>query len=373
MKILRHILLYAIAFAFVAVACERDGYIDPISKVEPGPDEEAPTVDIEYPTEGVAIRVKEDVTSIDIKFEVEDDIELKSISFELDGSEIGNISEFKDYRRVDDTYTYDQLGNGDHTLKITATDMAGKSTSESVGFEKIAPYKTQYDGEIFYMPFDASFMELVSITNAAEAGSPGFVSGKTNQAYSPTEGSYVTLPTANFAPDDSLTTSAFSAAFWYKPSAADKTRAGMVVIAPPDPDNPDSPNNRTHGFRLFREGDETGQTIKLNVGNGSGESWFDGGDAATVDPTAIDWVHVAFTISSDYVAVYLDGEIVSEGSISGPVSWAGCDILSMGSGAPRFTGWDHLSDVGSAYDEMRIFNKALTQQEVQTIMDESGK
>ena len=373
MKIFRHILFYAIAIVFVAVACDRDGYIDPINKVEPGPDQESPVVEIKYPSEGTAIRVKEDVTSIGIKFEAMDDIEIQSISIELDGSEIGNLTEFKDYRRVDDEYTYDQLGNGEHTLKITVTDMAGKSVSESVTFEKIAPYKTQYDGEIFYMPFDASFMELVSITSATVEGSPDFATGKMKQAYKPTANSYITLPTESFAPGDSLTTGNFSATFWYNPSAADASRAGILVITPPDPNNPDSPNNREAGFRLFREGGDTNQTIKLNVGNGSSDSWFDGQADATVDPTAIDWVHVAFTISPDYVVVYLDGQIVKEGEFSGPIGWEGCDILSIGSGAPRFTGWNHLSNVGSLYDELRIFNKALSQQEVQTIMDDTGK
>jgi hypothetical protein len=354
--------------AMVLVACDRG--IDPISSVEPGPDEEDPVVILNYPTEGTSIRVKEDVTSIDIKFEARDDIELQSIVIELNGNQIAELTEFKDYRRVVETVTYDQVTNGEHTLTLTATDMSGKSTSESVNFEKIAPYETQYDGEIFYMPFDASFMELVSITNATEEGSPGFASGLTNQAYQPTAGSYITLPS------EGLTNNSFSATFWYNPSAADAKRAGIMVIGPPDEDNPnypDSQNDRTKGFRLFREGDATNQTIKLNVGNGDSDSWFDGGATASVDPTTTDWVHVAFTISPDYVVVYLDGQIVKEGEFSGPIGWDGCDVLSVGSGAPRFTGWDHLSDIGSLYDELRIFNKELTQQEIQTIMDETGK
>jgi hypothetical protein len=37
------------------------------------------------------------------------------------------------------------------------------------------------------------------------------------------------------------------------------------------------PEDRTKGFRLFREGSATSQRIKLNVGTGAGESWNDGG------------------------------------------------------------------------------------------------
>lgn len=360
MKRYRHILLYAMAILFVAVACERDGYIDPISKVEPGPDEEAPVVEIEYPTKSTAIRVKEDVTSIDIEFEVRDDIEIQSITLEIDGTEIAELTDFKDYRRVVDEYTYDNLTNGEHTLTITAEDMSGKTTSESVDFEKIEPYETIYDGEIFYMPFDGNFMELVSITNATKEGDPGFATGKVNQAYEGAADSYITFPS------DSVENNSISASFWYNPSAAEKTRAGIMVIGPPSDNN----NDRTAGFRLFREGNATSQTIKLNVGTGDGESWFDGGAAATVNPETAGWVHVAFTISTDYVTVYIDGEVVSEGEFPG-ISWRDCETLSIGSGAPNFSGWNHLSDVGSLYDEMRIFNKALSQQEVQTIMEDN--
>jgi hypothetical protein len=240
--------------------------------------------------------------------------------------------------------------------------MTGKSNSKTVNFEKIAPYETKYDGEIFYMPFDASFMELVSITNATVQGSPVFETGIKNQAYQPTAGSYITFPS------DTVMNNSISAAFWYNPNAADKTRAGILVIGPPSDNN----NLRTSGFRLFREGDATNQTIKLNIGNGDGENWFDGGAAATVNPETDGWVHVAFAISPDHATVYINGEVVSEGDFPG-ISWTDCSTLSIGSGAPNFTGWNHLSDIGSLYDELRFFNKALSQQEVQTIMNETGE
>jgi hypothetical protein len=41
------------------------------------------------------------------------------------------------------------------------------------------------------------------------------------------------------------------------------------------------------------------------------------------------------------------------------------------SGAPRFTEWGHLSDE-SYMDELRIFNKALSQAEIQTIIDDEN-
>ena len=103
------------------------------------------------------------------------------------------------------------------------------------------------------------------------------------------------------------------------------------------------------------------------LGNGTADSWFDGGATASIPSDTTNWVHLAFTISGSECVVYIDGEVVSQGSFDG-VDWTGCDLLSIGSGAPRFTQWNHLSDQ-SFIDELRLFNKALTQEEVQGIRD----
>src|SRR5690606_4640871 len=97
---------------------------------------------------------------------------------------------------------------------------------------------------------------------------------------------------------------------------------------------------------------------------------FDGGENADVDPATADWVHFAFTISGTEAKVYIDGQAVSEGAFDG-VDWTDCDIISIMSGAPRFTEWGHLSDE-SLMDELRLFNKALSQAEIEEVMTESG-
>lgn len=363
MKIFKNIIIITLASAFV-VGCSEDGYIDPISYVDPGPDQAAPTVAIEYPSEGTQIRVREDVTSIEIRFEAEDDIEVQDITIALDGNEITSFNDFKDYRRVIDEYLYDNLTTGEHTLTVTATDISGKTTAESVTFEKVEPYQPVYDGEVFYMPFDGDYLELVSITNPEVVGEPGFagegVAG--GNAYAGAEGAYLTLPTAIL----DLGTE-FSAAFWLNVNAA-PDRAGVLVIGPPDEANPEAMNNRTSGFRFFRENAAGNQRFKLNVGTGSAETWVDGGAAADVVPNTGEWVHMAFTISATEAKVYINGQLVAEGTLDGGVSWEGTDILSVMSGAPRFTGWGHLSDQ-SYMDELRIFNKALTQEQIQQIMN----
>lgn len=345
----------------ISSACT-DSYIDEIVPVAAGPDESSPEVTVTFPSEGTMIRVTEEVTSIDIKFEVRDDIEIGQIKVLMDGTEIGSYADFKDYRRAVITLPYDQLDNGAHVLAITATDLSGKTSEETVNFEKAEPYQPVYDGEIFYAPFDGENLELVTLTEAEVTGGPGFTQDRVagTNAYAGATGAYLTFPTTGLLNEE------FSASFWYKINAS-PDRAGILVIGPPDEVNPSNMNNRTRGFRLFREGSATRQVFKLNVGNGTADSWFDGGDNAAINP-AVDtgWIHIAFTISGTEAAVYLNGEVASKGAFTG-VGWEACDILSVMSGAPRFVEWGHLSDL-SYMDELRIFNKALTQEEIQSII-----
>ncbi len=364
MNSLKTIFFYTAAVLLLA-ACEQG--IDPISPVEPGPDEAAPQVEIEAPTPGYQIQVPEPVSPVLISFEASDDIELATVTVTLNGNQIASFDEFKDYRRFVHEFEYDSVPNGSHELTVTATDMEGKSTSESVSFEKVPPYTPVYEGEIFYMPFDGDYMELNSFQPATEVGNPGFagVSVEGGNAYEGATDSYLTFP------GEALQSQEFSAVFWMNINA-DPDRAGILVMSPEDVTNPDLQNNRTAGFRFFREGDATRQVFKLNVGTGDEDVWFDGGDAAAIDPTATDWVHLAFTISADQATVYINGNVVSQDEFAG-IDWTGADLLSIMSGAPRFIGWEHFSDL-SYMDELRLFNRALSQEEIQNIIQtESGE
>ncbi len=223
------------------------------------------------------------------------------------------------------------------------------------------PYIPQFAGESFYMPFDGGYTNLVGNIAATQVGSPQIVDDayEGSGAYGGATDSYLTYLS------EGLTTPEFSASMWYKLNN-DPDRAGILVMGPEDTANggyPDVQNNRANGFRFFREnGDDGNQRFKLNVGNGSGDAWIDGGVNADVDPTTGDWVHLAFTISNTDAIVYIDGVAVAQSTIEG-VDWTGCDVISIMSGAPRFTEWGHASD-NSYLDELRFFDKALTAEEV---------
>lgn len=347
MKNIKNIIAGLFILVFAA-ACNEG--IDSITPVDPGPDASAPVITIKYPTDGVKIQVPELITSVNIQFEATDDIELKSVSVLMDGTEIISYTEFKDYRRAVKEYLYNKVTNGTHTLTIKATDLQGKITSKSVSFEKKPPYTPLYAGETFYMPFDGDYVEKISFKAATVVGTPGFAGSglKGINAYAGAADSYLTFPLAG------LTGTEFSAEFWVKLNAS-PDRSGLISISPGGED-------RTKGLRFFREGSATSQRFKLNVGTGSGETWNDGGLLAPSN----EWAHLAFTVSQTKCTIYINGAVAASVANTG-IDWTGCSTISIFSGAPGFSYWGHNADQ-SKFDELRFFNKALTQEEIQTII-----
>ncbi|WP_299580036.1 LamG domain-containing protein [uncultured Sunxiuqinia sp.] len=360
MKALKYIFTAAVAGLF-AVACNEG--IDSITPVAPGEDTEAPVVKINYPTGDITIPFTDEQTDIDFKFEVTDDIEVQQFTVTLNEQVIGEYSDFKDYRRVLETLSQTAVTIGDYSLVVTATDLSGKTTTENLDFVVTNKYIARYADEILYMPFEGGFyMNLLTETEATVVGTPAFAEGKIGQAYVGDSAAYLTLPGEEFHSNE------FTAVFWMKVNAT-PDRAGILTMGPEDTANagyPDKQNNRKSGFRFFREDAAGKQRFKLNVGNGEADLWVDGASAADVDPTTGEWVHLAFTISDTECAIYINGEVAKQVAFTG-IDWTGCDVLSIMSGAPRFNEWGHNSDE-SAMDELRLFNKALSQAQIQNIM-----
>ena len=81
-------------------------------------------------------------------------------------------------------------------------------------------------------------------------------------------------------------------------------------------------------------------------------------------------MHIAFTVSATTTQIYFNGvAVANSGDMTDKtISWNGCTNLSIGSGAPGFIGWNHLSDL-SEIDELYLFDKVITTDEIQALID----
>lgn len=359
MKKIKLQIVSIVSLLFFLAGCTNDG-IDPITAVDPGPDEASPEITISYPQEGTTLKVLEEVTSIDIKFKVTDDIEIANIDVAVDGNSIAAMDNFTDYRIVSESVAFNNVTNGDHQLTVTATDIDGKVSTTTVNFSKEPPYVAKYDSEALYMPFDGDYTDLVNLRTADVVGSPSFSSNAQlgSASYQGNADSYLEYE----IPESVNYGSNFSAAFWYKVNAS-PDRAGLLVAG-----DPSAGESRTQGFRLFREGSATEQQIKLNVGTGSGEVWNDG---AKIDATAGEWVHIAFTVDDQQTVIYINGIAANTGNMGGnTIDWSGIEDVTIGSGGASFSYWGHAADQ-SNIDELRLFNKTLTETDVQNMIKDS--
>lgn len=313
------------------------------------------------------LRSSDPIAPITIKFKVEDDLGIANITVNLDDAEILNINEFTDGRLVTIDDLTKEVSNGVHSLTITVTDINNVVVTKTTTFEKVEtpPYEPIFSGEKFYMAFDGDFYEAISGTSATEVGTPNFTTSAKvgTSAYSGVTDAYLTFPTSGLLGNE------FSASFWYNLNNTSTNRAGILTIGAEDTANPNNQNNRKNGFRLFREGGEQ-QTLKLNIGNGTSD--------VTVVPDGTfnltnnsGWSHVVISMSQTMALIYINGELAIKSDISG-VNWTGCDILSIMSGVPRFSGWSHKSDL-SAMDELRLFDKILTKSDVASMITKSSK
>lgn len=344
----------AVSLFTMTTACE-DGYIDDISQIAQGEDKLAPVITINSPSGNVTIPFTDITTDFKFDYKVSDDIEIASVEILVDGTVQKSYSSFLDYRTYSEIYTKN-LGLGNHTFTVNAKDLTGKTSTKTVTFNIDNKYTALY-GEKFYIPFFAGnvFTDLLSGANPTVVGTPSTISGgKSGAAFQGATGSYLTFPLNGL-----YSANGMSFTFWYKVNAT-PDRAGIITIN----DNANnSDENRNGGLRLFREGSATSQTIKMNVGTGGGESWNDGGNIAVAGGA---WVHVGVTVSPTESKIYFNGVLQRTATYTA-FDFSSSSTITIGSGAPSFTYWSHLSDL-SQIDELRIYDKSLDEAGVKASM-----
>ena len=215
------------------------------------------------------------------------------------------------------------------------------------------------DGLVFRMSFDGNFVEAQSEIAATAVGTPTFAPGVEGQAFQGATDSYLTFNISDlvYVPTDELTV-----AFWYNLNAA-PDRAGVLTFGA----RPYQPYHLREGLRIFREGSPTSQAIVTVIGTGDGYTWLRNNDTGSLNPNLADWVHITITITDGRANLFFDGHVVATATPSG-LNLEGSDIISIGSGAPNFAVWNHLSDL-SLIDELHIFNRVLSETEIARLMN----
>ncbi len=357
MKFLKNVSILALmAFIATTISCGDDDPKEPEIV-----DEVDPVVTITSPADGSEVSTLDATTSITIEYEVTDNEEITSVVVDFDGTQVAEITDFTDFRVYDGEQVVTDVGDGSHTITITATDVGNNTATATSTFTKTTtvPY-TPLDNEIHYLPFEGDYVDMVTEEEATTVGSPGFAGeGKIgDNAYQGAADAYLTIGSTDFQ-------STMTVMFWLKLDVT-ADRAGVMALSAEDTENPDAQNNRTKGFRILREASGDLQIFKANYGTGDADVWLDGGDFAKLDPTDGEWHHFALVIDETTAAFYIDGGLVADQAEQLAMDLTGCDALSIMSGAPRFVGWSHFSD-GSAMDDLKIFSAALTEEKMEEI------
>ncbi|MCC6290381.1 MAG: LamG domain-containing protein [Chitinophagaceae bacterium] len=362
MKKIFNFIIIGIGLSLSFAACKK-GYIDPISKVDPGPDEQAPTVEITSPSSDIQYPATTDAADFDFKFNVKDDIELSKIDISLDGALLKSYAstDLIDYRGISGTYAYTDLGLGAHTFEVVATDLSGKVTTKSFAFN-ITKYNKVLESETLYLPFNpgGDFKDLINLVSPTVVGSPtttNTTGGHNGAAYQGATDAYLSFPINGlYGANNEM-----SFAFWYKLNNV-PDRSGLVVVGNPTVQASNNDESRKYGFRLFRE--NAPQNLTINVGTTSQENWIGAGSTSA---NAGVWKYITVTISATETKIYIDGVQKASGTYTSKLELSGCSTIVIGSGGPTFAYWDHKSDL-SLYDEFRVFNKALTTDDIQLLM-----
>ena len=117
MKSIKYLIICTL-ITVVAVSCRKG--LDPIQTISPGPDLLPPVVVIANPTDGKVVRSPDSVMSFTFKLDASDDIQLKSVTLTLDGTELITYTSFKDYRRAAIEFAYPSLVDGNHVFTVKA-------------------------------------------------------------------------------------------------------------------------------------------------------------------------------------------------------------------------------------------------------------
>ena len=372
----------AVTLLTIATGCS-DGYIDDITQVAAGEDKTAPVVEITNPPSGIVnIPFTDTSTNYTFGFKVSDDIEIKTINISLDGVLLKTFSSFLDYRNYAGTYLYNNLGLGNHTFKVDAVDLSGKTTNKTLTFELTNKYQAIYPGEVFFVPFDNPSTDPLKIAsdqlqNTLPSVNPfSSVAGINGNGVKGVSEKFINYAKPNnwFADAKALTVSV-----WFK-SNGTQTKNNVGTNGPEHIFSTPSSNGHwsQNQAALFLEGNNTACAVKfLVVDTAVADKWANWEGAQSIAGIMDEkWHHLAVTYdnTTSNFTLFIDGKANANQqswSNHGDINFNPSTVSSFRIGAGPQNGlttddWLSSSFKGTL-DQFRLFTTALSSGDITTI------
>ena len=364
---------YLAVLVIMTLACN-DGYIDDINAVEPGPDQDPPTISITSLTDTVAMPFTQVESDLEITFSVSDDIELGNVTVSFNGTNVGSYDAFIDYRNLRETIIIESVAVGNYSVEITATDLTGKQVSETVDFLLTNQY-FPLEGEIFYMPFEGEeFEDIISETFASPSGDPGFVDGVFGEAveFNAENRSYLIFP----ANEEIAGLESFTLSFWTFADFIDADENGQIdgILGLVNLSNSNLFWGNIDVFVENNSNPVDGADMRLHVTNDDSETWI-----ANVNdqPNIFNrWSHHVLSYDNEarLFRYYINGEVMTTIAANWTDNLAFQDAENLIIGCVQFqTDPSSTSATGSQpwasyltgeIDEIKIFDRAISANEV---------
>ncbi len=279
----------------------------------------------------------------------------------VEGEDTIKVTDFMNPSITEKAFSLGKKSAGLYTYKAVAVDSTGLEQTLNI---PVTISEVKEPGLVFHVNFDGgSPNDLIAGLPATTTGTPSFGTDKAgiaNNTYQGAASSYYLydISTAEWK-DQDLTIS-----FYYKnANQASSGRAGIVTLW----DGTDGLNGiatlrRDYGYSS-NWGTEAGDTWAGSTSKNSA-----GGSTIVNDiPYSNEWQLVTYTVGNNVLKVYVDGVLSVTNNLTSPISWAGVNELSIGSGLPNYDRFSYATTLGQI-DDVRIYDSALTQDQIKELM-----
>lgn len=303
-------------------------------------DTQPPTISLTAPTGGSTVS-----NTINVTANAADNIAVTGVQFRVDDTNIGADDTSSPYSV---SWNTTQVSNGSHTLTAVARDAAGNTTTSSA--VSITVTNTAGSGGLVAA---YSFNEGSGSTVADQSGNGNsgsifqatwYTAGKFGKALS-FDGSndYVSVPDSNSLDVNRLTMEA-----WVRPTANSGWRTVLMK---------ENGNEMAYGMYACESSNRPSGWVRPNPTSGSSKS-----AAGTSGLPLNTWSHLATTYDSSSLKLYVNGNLVRTVAVNGNL-YTSTNPLKFGGNAV----WGEY--FAGQIDEIRIYNRALNQSEIQTDMN----